>query len=403
MGEIYHPSSNPSDNQSNLARRATTGLLATGLIPSLLFTLTSRAAHSQVILNEMPVTLTVEGYGNTTTGATREAASVRGRAPAPVLFDGATRVLARLSTVNGPDIGARVVVEGSTDHVHLSEASVLLFGSAGRLEVGKRMGLPDVLTGYAPNSFAFTTAEFGPPTGRSLDPGGGLQTQFLRAAVRSRLEPLAVRGVTASLFNDEAVKVLYVLPKHNGWLGGVSFAADAEDPRFDRLAQIGLVHESYWHQDAWRWGGTYAHARADRAGDGAILRDLNSVSLGTSVVLNDSLDIGFAASYDGTSGTSRLALGNSASPAWGAAGSLNYNTGPWTVGGYYQYARAQVAGSRTGNDRLSAFEVGASYRFTTRLRLYGAWFLYELANDGVDSNSVAGGGGVFTLGVRATL
>src|SRR6266699_6611560 len=178
MGEIYHPPSNPSDNQSKLARRATTGLLATGLIPSLLFTLTSRAAHSQVILNEMPVTFTVEGYGNATTGATREAASVRGQAPDAVLFDGAARVLARLSTVNGPDIGARVVVEGSTYHVHLIEASVLLFGSAGRLEVGKRMGLPDVLTGYAPNSFAFTKAEFGPPTGRSLDPGGGLQTQF---------------------------------------------------------------------------------------------------------------------------------------------------------------------------------------------------------------------------------
>ena len=113
MSEIYHPSSNPSDNQSNLVRRARTGLLATGLIPSLLFTLTSRAAHSQVILNEMPVAFTVEGYGNVTTGATHEAASVRGQAPDPVLFDGAARVLARLSTVNGPDIGAReVAAEG---------------------------------------------------------------------------------------------------------------------------------------------------------------------------------------------------------------------------------------------------------------------------------------------------
>ncbi len=403
MSAIYHASSNPSNNPSNLAHRATTGLLARGLIPSLLFALTSLPANSQVILNETPVTLTVEGYGNATIGATREAASVRGQVPDPILFDGAARVLARLRIFNGPDIGARVVAEGSTNHVRLSEASVLLFGSAGRLEVGKRMGLPDVLTGYAPNSFAFTTAEFGPPTGRSLDPGGGLQTQFLQGALRSRLEPLAARGVTASLFNDESLKVLYVLPKHNGWLGGVSFATDAEDPRFDRLAQSGLVHESYWHQNVWRWGGTYAHARADKAHDGAILRDLKSVSLGTSVVLNDSLDIGIAASYDGASGTSRLALGNSASPALGATGSLNYNAGPWTVGGYYQYARAQAAGSRTGNDRLSAFEVGASYRFTTRLRLYGAWFLYDLANDGVDSNSVPGDGSVFTLGLRATL
>jgi hypothetical protein len=121
---------------------------------------------------------------------------------------------------------------------------------------------PDVLTGYAPNSFTFTTAAFGPPTGRTLDPGGGLQTQFLLANLRSRLEPLAARGVTASLFNDESTRILYVLPKLNGWLGGVLFSPDAEDARFDRLVQIGLVHESYWHQNIWRWGGTYAHARA---------------------------------------------------------------------------------------------------------------------------------------------
>ena len=173
---------------------------------------------------------------------------------------------------------------------------------------------------------------------------GGLQSPFLRDAVRARLEPLASHGVTASLFNDESTKILYVLPKHNGWLGGVSFAADAEVSRFDRLAQIGLVHESYWHQNVWRWGGTYAHARASQGGDGVGLRDLNSVSFGTSVTLEDSLDIGLSASYDGMSGTSRAASDNSASPAWGASASINYNTGPWTVGGYYQQARAPSGG-----------------------------------------------------------
>src|SRR5437879_1300041 len=105
MSAIYHASSNPSDNPSSLARRATAGLLATGLIPSLLFTLTSRPAHSQVILNEMSVTFTVEGYGNATAGATREVASVRGQVPDPILFDGAARVLARLRIFDGPEIG----------------------------------------------------------------------------------------------------------------------------------------------------------------------------------------------------------------------------------------------------------------------------------------------------------
>lgn len=119
---------------------------------------------------------------------------------------------------------SRVSGRGIHHASRVSEASALLFGSAGRLEIGKRMGLPDILTGYAPNSFTFTVAESGPPTGRSLDPGGGLQTQFLRRGLPTRLEPIASQGVTASQFNDESTKILYVLPKHNGWLGGVSFA-----------------------------------------------------------------------------------------------------------------------------------------------------------------------------------
>ena len=393
-------------DQSALAavapRRAVTRS-TTGCVTALLVALTSPPARSQVVLNAMPVSFTIETYGNATAGVTREADTIRGPSPDAASFDGAARVLARIAILNGPDIGARVVAEGTTNNVHVSEASLLLFGSAGRLEFGKRMGLPDVLSGYAPNSFTFATAEFGPPTGRTLDPGGGLQTQFLHSAVRARVEPLANRGVTASLFNDESTKILYVLPKRNGWLGGVSFSTDAEDPRFDHLTQIGLVHESYWHQNIWRWGGTYAHARANQTGDAAGLRDLNSASFGTSVTLDDSLDIGLSASYDGTSGTSRVAPDNGTSPAWGATVSLNYNTGPWTFGGYYQQARAPAAGSQAGNDRLSAFEVGASYRFTTRIRLYGAWFLYDLTSDRGGSDPIAGSGSVLTLGLRATL
>jgi hypothetical protein len=370
---------------------------------ALLAALICLPAQSQIVINETPMTLTIEAYGNTTAGATSGSVSSNGSAPNALSFDGAARVLARFATLNGPDIGARVVVEGTNDYVHLGEASLLLFGSAGRLEVGKRMGLPDVLSGYAPNSFTFTVAEYGPPTGRTLDPGGGLQTQFLPDALRARLEPLSGQGVTASQFNDESTKVLYVLPKHNGWLGGVSFSTHSEDSRFDRLAQGGLVHETYWHQNVWRWGGTYAHARARRTNDGTELRDLDSVSFGTSVTLDDSLDIGISASYDGRSGTSRVAANGEASSAWGATASVNYNSGPWTIGGYYQHARASVLGIQMGSDRLSAFELGASYRFTTRVRLYGAWFLYDLANDRRKSDPNSGNGSVFTLGLRATL
>jgi hypothetical protein len=54
----------------------------------------------------------------------------------------------RIVSPNGPNIGQRVVAEACNHDVRVSEVSVLLFGSAGRLEIGKRMGLPDVLTGY---------------------------------------------------------------------------------------------------------------------------------------------------------------------------------------------------------------------------------------------------------------
>ena len=368
-----------------------------------LFAFVSPDSRAQIIVNSASTTVTVEGYGNLTTGASLRSDSTQGAAPDAVIFDGAARVLARLSPPTGPNIGLRAVTEASNNYLRVSEASLLLFGAGGRLEIGKRMGLPDVLTGYAPNSFTFTTAEFGPPTGRTLDPGGGLQTQFLRASLRSRIEPLAARGVTASLFNDESAKILYVLPKHEGWLGGVSFAPDAEDVRFDRLMQIGLVHETYWHQNVWRWGGSYAHARAKPVNGSAGFRDLDSISLGTSVSLNDALDIGIAASHDGHGGSPLLVPNQNTTSAWGATASINYNRGPWTVGGYYQLSHGSTDAGAAIGERLSAFEVGASYRFTTRLRLYGAWFLYDLASDRRSEGPLINRGSAVTLGLRATL
>ena len=358
-------------------------------------------SHSQVVISAPSWEVTFEGYANLTMGTAVRSDTAHGAAPDPVAFDGAGRVLARLVNQVGPNIGVRLVTEATNSDVDLSEASILLFGSGGRLEIGKRMGLPDVLTGYAPNSFTFTTAEFGPPTGRTLDPGGGLQTQFLRANLRSRVEPLAARGVTASLFNDESAKILYVAPKHNGWLGGASFSPNADDPRFGKLVQFGLVHESYWRQNIWRWGGTYAHAQADRIAIGASARDLDSLSLGTSITLNDSLDLGVSATYDGRGGAVE-AIGDAPS-AWGASASINYNSGPWTVGGYYQFSRGAVPGGSREGAHLSAFELGTSYRFTTRVRLYGAAFLYELTNDSRGRDPIRGRGATVTLGLRATL
>jgi hypothetical protein len=64
------------------------------------------------------------------------------------------------------------------------------------------------------------------------------------------------------------------------------------------------------------------------------------------VVVDDSLMLGLAASYDGRSRLPASAAGKLASAAWGATISVNYNTGPWTVGAYCQYATAEGLGVR---------------------------------------------------------
>ena len=126
----------------------------------MVLTIGSPRAYSQIVVHAPSAMVTIEAYGNLTSGATIGADSNQGRTPDTLAFDGAARILARLITSDGPNVGLRVVAEGSNNYLRVSEASVLLFGSGGRLEIGKRMGLPDVLTGYAPNSFTFTTAEF---------------------------------------------------------------------------------------------------------------------------------------------------------------------------------------------------------------------------------------------------
>ena len=78
--------------------------------------------------------------------------------------------------------------------------------------------------------------------------------------------------------------------------------------------------------------------------------------------------------------------------------SVNYNNGPWTVGGYYQYATAEGSTTTARNDRLSALEVGASYRFTTKARIYGAWYRFDFADD--EPDGLPATGNVFVVGVR---
>lgn len=356
----------------------------------------SQSAQAQIVLSNEATQLTVEGFANFSAGD-----AGFGSHYDETRVDGGARLLGRLRFEDWPDVGFRLAAEVDEDAAQLVEASVLVFGGNGRLEIGERPGLPDVLSGYAPNNFQFTSAEFGPASGPSLDPAGRLQTLFLRDELARQLDPLVSLGVTAALFDDRSAKILYVSPKKDGWLAGLSYADDADVDAVEELLQAGVTHESYWQQNVLRWGATYARGRA--ATSQVRSRDLSSIGAGVSLTLHDSLMLGISASYDGRSGLPSDAAGGFASTAWGATVSVNYNVGPWTMGAYYQHATAEGSPALARNDQLSSFEAGASYRLTTKSRIYGAWYRFDFRDEDASAAGLTGVGNVFILGLRVTL
>lgn len=362
----------------------------------------AQQAFAQQTLGSDRYALTVEGYANVTTAIADGLNVGSARSGDDVRADLAFRALGQIKFESGPDLGVRLVVESSPeDRLNLSEASLLLFGSGGRLEIGDRQGLPDVLTGYAPNNFSFTGAEFGPASGPSLDPGGGLQHAFLPDGLPAQLNDLGVLGAAASLSGDRSAKVVYVSPKAHGFLGGLSYAVDADDPRFGALTQAGLVHEKYWDSNILRLGGSASYASGRSLGALAI-RDLRSLNLGATLILDYDLMLGVSATWNGTSGT----VANSGAPtsdAYGVTTSLNYNRGRWTSGGYLQWATSAGDSFVPGNDRLAAAEIGISYRLSTKFRLYAAWYRFDFVDE--DGRGVYGreNGNNFLFGARAAL
>lgn len=362
-------------------------------------------AAAQVVSQGERLDLTLEGYANLTAGISTSIDSGNKGRDDKLRADVALRGLARWKNSDGPDLGLRVVIESSPrNQLQLAEASVLVLGKAGRLEIGQRPGLPDVLTGYAPNNFTFTGAEFGPASGPSLDPGGGLQHAFLAPDLARALNALAQLGATAALADDRSTKLVYVSPKRRGFLAGFSYAPDADDPRFDRLIQAGLVHERYWDSNVLRLGGSVSIAHVDANRVPALAqRSQHSLNAGATLILDNDWMLGISATWNGASGMARSVAYPAASQAFGATVSVNYNHGRWTAGAYYQWATAEGEASLAGNDSMRAAEVGLSYRLTTKLRFYGAVYVFDFADEGGLGGTDRYRGAPFLLGVRATL
>lgn len=361
------------------------------------------SALAQIDAQHGPIVLTLEGYANLTTGFGDLNPSTDEFADGNLRVDAAVRALARWANPAGPNVGLRVAIETSAeDELDVAEASLLILGRGGRLEIGDRQGLPDVLVGYAPNNFTFTGAEFGPASGPSLDPGGGLQTVFLGRELAAQLRELSVLGFAASLADDRSSKLLYVSPKWRGWLAGVSYAPNATDPRFSDLVQAGLTRDLYWKENVLHVGGSYSFARADDRLLGP--RDIRSLNVGATLVVDYDWMFGASFTYDGTSGVPAPISGASpADSAWGCVVSINYNRGPWTIGAFAQRSTREGDEMRPGDDGLSAFEAGLSYRVSTRLRLYGAWYYFDLDDEGGTVATDRHRGQVVLIGLRAAL
>lgn len=356
------------------------------------FLIISLGARAEFVAERGAASLTVDAFVNTTVAGSEGEAAGR-----HALAEGELRVLGLVDIDDETALGARFVYAAdSVGPDKFGERSLLAIGRFGRFEAGRRRGLPDVLTGYAPNNYQFVSAEFGPASGRSLDPDGGLQTAFLLPQTGTAIDSLSSLGITSALFFDASLKAIYVSPKVAGWLGGISYAPDADDKAgdFGRLVQSGLTYEQYRGQDVWRAGATFAYAE----GEGAT-GDLRSFSVGVGATFDDALTLGISASYNGDSGLLRLP-GAAHTDAYGIAASVNYNTGPWTYGGFIQYARHEGDVTNPGDDRLQAVETGLSYRFSTQLRLFGAAYLYRLDEEG---RTGAAEGAVLLAGLRWSL
>jgi len=350
-------------------------------------------AAAQVNLGSASTHLTLEGYNNATAG---ESGTPTGRDG--LQLDAGLRVLALQAVARDLRLGARVVLEGQAgleDDLDFGERSLLLTSSIGRFELGYRQGLPDILTGYGPNNFTFTGAEFGPASGLSLDPAGGLPALYQPPAVAAALSELSVAGYATSLFYDRSAKLIWVAPKTGGFLGGFSYAPDADDAgdQLAELVQAGITRETYWDQNVLRVGGSWSSVRA------ATGERLHSFQAGFELTWRYDWLLGLAVTSNPDA--ARTPLAGWAEDGRGLSTSLNYNHGRWTVGGFAQWSRSRPPGA-AHDERLTAAEVGISYRQSTRVRLYLGYYRFNLTGVALDDGD-HDHGAVLLGGLRLTL
>jgi hypothetical protein len=365
------------------------------------------------------------------------------RTPSGVVLAG--RAVLNLQA-HGYDGGA-----GSAWSFTAPELSVFAIGPFGRIEIGDRAGFPQSLVGFAPSEIAFTAAEFGPDSGARLDPNGGLPTQFLPRATADRINGLTYLGYAARFYDDRSAKLIYVTPRsRSGFYGAISYTprTDANGGGFDLASGArvptnglkeprgaGVFRNVVQGAVAWNHrtevvdlsaGVTFSDAApASNAAPvltSPTLRRSDSVSAGVSATIHDTWALGVSGTFDGLS-SRRSTPGNmrKATTPYGVVTSLNYVSGPWVIGGYYQHATADSLDSLIPapdgavapphRDTVDIGEFGVSYLADknhdllgvghyTDVKLFASAYLYRFDSQAPPEVGADRNGAVVVLGAR---
>jgi len=330
-----------------------------------------------------------------------------------------------------------VASDASSSHrLSVPEVSLFAIGDFGRIEVGQRAGFPQSLVGFTPSEIAFTTPGFGPESGARLDPDGRLPTSFLPRGIASRIDALTYLGYAARFYGDSSPKVIYLSPRSkSGFYGAVSYTPETVRPagftvasgasqslgavapsiagdRFRDVVQAALVWNHRTEDVDVSLGATYSRATADRAVTPSTPRRSESLSGGISATFRDTVSIGLSGTYDGWSRPAGISPnGRSATRPYGVVASADYVTGPWTIGGYYQHARADSQTLIAARDTVDIGEFGASYlvdrnhdllgqNFHTDVKLFASVYLYRFASVPDAGDPFRQSGQVFLTGAR---
>ena len=325
---------------------------------------------------------------------------------------------------------------GSSSQWRLSfpEVSLFAIGNFGRIEVGDRAGFPQSLVGFTPSEIAFTSAEFGPDSGERLDPSGGLATLFLPHPLADRINSLSYLGYAERFYNDRSLKLIYVTPRsRTGLYGAASYTPstdissgftpdgaintpytglrDSGSPGvFRNIVQVAGVWTHRTENVDVSAGSTFSYAKAS-AGN-PITPDSNSLSPGVTLTLHDAWTFGLSGTYGGFSAFRKnTSAAQSPVSPYGVVASVNYVTGPWALGGYYQHATANSLTPQSSRDTVNVEEAGISRLVDrnhhllgegdyTDVRLFAAIYCYQF--DGAEPSNIAASqnGAVLLFGAR---